>query len=395
MKLKRDIVSLFMCAMCLFSLLSGSFVIVMVNRISPMEHMDVWSVLSYYTWFMIAPVILLALLSWYKRESQALNFLTGMLASAYLGEFMYFVGLAAQFLMEGQKSSFRVTWGFGAYLTVIAWYGITIKCNEKLRRSWMRGLVTFSGIGWVVLLFATGWMNKMAIMAEYFTRFETFQECFGEHLQISLAVMVCAIVLGLPLGYLCYRNRIVNSIVIGILNIVRSVPAIALMIVLVTPLAFLKTTPLGALGVSAFGATPVFCALFLYALFQIVNSLSGALKTIDGSYIKTAKAMGMTNSMIMWKIQIPLILPVLVSGIRVAVVSTFTAASLGTLVGFGGLGVIITMGSSGAVALDMILLGAVPIMAMIFVTNFLFGLLGKWLDRRLGGRASKESTVLD
>ena len=107
--------------------------------------------------------------------------------------------------------------------------------------------------------------------------------------------------------------------------------------------------------------------------------------TIDRDYIKAAKAMGMTNIMIMFKVQIPLVLPVLVSGIRVAMISTFTGASLGTMVGFGGLGTFIRMGDGSAIALDLILLGAIPIMIMIFITDVVFTRLSTWVKMRMTG----------
>ena len=96
--------------------------------------------------------------------------------------------------------------------------------------------------------------------------------------------------------------------------------------------------------------------------------------------------MGMTDRMILFKVQLPMVLPVIISGIRVALISTFTAASLGTLVGFGGLGTFIAMGSNGAVALDMILLGAVPIMIMIFITDFILTKIGDVFEVRISGK---------
>jgi osmoprotectant transport system permease protein len=288
--------------------------------------------------------------------------------------------------MVGKAPAYRVTFGAGSYLILVAWYGMIIKCGDRIPQTWRRHLIALSGVGGIAALFALGWMDKMSIMTEYFARADKFYSAFRDHLGICVVVLIASIIVGLPLGYLCYRGKIIDAVSMGFLNIARSVPSIALIMVMVTPLSLLKNIPfLKSLGVSSFGFTPVFCALFLYALFQIVNSLSGALKTIDENYIKTAKAMGMTDGMIMRQVQIPLVLPVLVAGIRVAIVSTFSAAALGTMVGYGGLGVFITMGSGSAIALDLILLGAVPIIIMIFCVNFVFGALSKWLERRSRG----------
>lgn len=394
---KIDIAALIMSLLALFSLLFvKSFIIVLENRISKMEHVAGSTVLGGYLWiFVLLVVILIALVIW-KQDYESRNFIAGLWASICMGLTMFFMGLATNIQMEGRAITYRVTFGINIYLSLLAFYSVTVKCNEKVSSGWKRNVITFTGMGMIVLLFASGYMNKLSIMTEYFTRKEIFIEALWNHLGIAAVSMLASIVVGLPLGYLCYRYKPVDFVVMGFLNIIRSIPSIALIMVMVTPLSFAKRIPLlEKLGVGPFGFAPVFCALFLYATFQIVNSLSGALKTIDPNYIKTAKAMGMTDAMIMYKIQIPLVLPVLVSGFRVAIISTFTAASLGTTVGFGGLGRIITMGSGNAVALDLILLGAVPLMIMIFVTDFIFTKLSDWLEYCMTGKVKKQESVCD
>lgn len=390
MKKKVDIAALTMSLLAFGALFIKSFVIVLANRISKMEHRSGIPILGGYFWIIVAAMALLILLVFWKDEGEKRNFITGLWASFCIGMIMFFMGLATNILMEGKSSSFRATFGISIYLIVLGCYGVIVKCNENIKTAWKTSVVNFLGIVMTIILFVSGWMNKLSIMTEYFTRQEKFQQCLTEHFTIAMVVMAVSLVIGIPLGYLCYRYKAVDFIVMGFLNIVRSVPSIALIMVMVTPLSMLKSIDfLDKLGVGPFGFTPVFCALLLYALFQIVNSLSGALKTIDPNLIKTAKAMGMTSSMIMYKVQIPIILPVLISGIRVAIISTFTAASLGTMVGFGGLGTIITMGSGGAVALDMILLGAVPVMIMIFATDYIFNKIGYWFECRLNGKQLK------
>lgn len=390
MKKKVDIAAFAMGLLALLSLFIKSFIIVLENRISKMQHIAGMSVLGSYFWIMVVAVLILLVLIVWKGEDEKRNFIAGLFASVCMGGTMFFMGLATNIQMEGRPITYRVTFGVSVYLMLLAFYGVIVKCNGKIQSNWKKNVSVFLGIGIIVLLFASGWMNKLSIMTEFFTRKEKFIECLIQHVNISAIVMIVSLIIGIPLGYLCYRYKTVDFIVMGFLNIVRSIPSIALIMVMVTPLSMLKKIPfLAAMGVGAFGFAPVFCALLLYALFQIVNSMSGALKTIDPNLIKTAKAMGMTSSMIMYKVQIPLILPVVISGVRVAIISTFTAASLGSMVGFGGLGTFIRMGSGGAVALDMILLGAVPIMIMIFIADFIFTKLGYWFECHLNGKHVK------
>lgn len=390
MKKKVDIAALVMGLLALVALFMKSFIIVLENRISKMEHISGRTVLGGYFWIMVAAVLLLLISIIWKKEDEKSNFVTGIWASICMGVTMFFMGLATNIQMDGRPVTYRVTFGISIYLLLLAFYGVIVKCNGKIETGWKKNVTVFTGIIMTVIWFASGWMNKLSIMTEYFTRQEKFMECLVEHVSISLIVMVVSLIIGIPLGYLCYRYKAVDFVVMGFLNIIRSIPSIALIMVMVTPLSMLKKIPiLDELGVGAFGFTPVFCALLLYALFQIVNSMSGALKTIDPNLIKTAKAMGMTSSMVMYKVQIPIILPVVISGVRVAIISTFTAASLGSMVGFGGLGTFIRMGSGGAIALDMILLGAVPIMIMIFIADFIFTKLGYWFECRLNGKDLK------
>lgn len=390
MKKKVDIAAFAMGLLALLALFIKSFIIVLENRISKMEHIAGTTVLGGYFWIMVAAVLVLLVLIIWKGETEKRNFITGLWASICMGGTMFFMGLATNIQMDGRPITYRVTFGVSVYLMLLAFYGVIVKCNGKINSNWKKNATVFLGIIIVIILFASGWMNKLSIMTEFFTRQDKFIECLIQHVNISAIVMVVSLIIGIPLGYLCYRYKAVDFIVMGFLNIVRSIPSIALIMVMVTPLSMLKKIPfLAAMGVGAFGFAPVFCALLLYALFQIVNSMSGALKTIDLNLIKTAKAMGMTSSMIMYKVQIPLILPVVISGVRVAIISTFTAASLGSMVGFGGLGTFIRMGSGGAVALDMILLGAVPIMIMIFIADFIFTKLGYWFECRLNGKHMK------
>lgn len=382
-----DIASVSMALLLCLSLCAGSFVIVMKNRISPMQHIGMSESLGGFAWIPPAAAAVMLLLASVKGRSERINFITGLLASIFAGGAIWLCGTSADILTEGKSSAFRVTFGVGIYIILFACYGIIVKCQGYVPSVRKRTVMLLAGILLTAALFPLGAMDKTSVMIEYYSRSAKFISCLNEHLRLCAAVIISAIIIGLPAGYLCYRYKPFDFLLTGFLNIVRSIPAIGLIIVMVTPLSMLRDISFfKELGIGAFGFAPVFCALFCYALFQIVNSLSGALKTVDPALLRTARAMGMTDAMIMTRIQIPIVLPVLISGIRVAMISTFTGASLGALVGFGGLGVLIEMGSSGgAVALDMILLGSVPIMIMIFAADFALRKLGSSLERRVSG----------
>ena len=107
---------------------------------------------------------------------------------------------------------------------------------------------------------------------------------------------------------------------------------------------------------------------------------------LDKNYIEAARGMGMTSRQIFTKVELPLILPIIISGIRVALVSTILGVIIGAYVGFGGLGMFIVQGTAGF-AIDIVLLVTIPIMLMIFVFDYtLKGIedLIKYFERHRG-----------
>jgi uncharacterized membrane protein len=107
-----------------------------------------------------------------------------------LGGCIFFAGLATNNLMVGHTSTYRVTLGVGIYLIMIASYSIIVKCNEYIDKTWKKRLTGFLGVFIIVVLVASGWLNKMSIMTEYFTRQDKFYQVFWEHLNISLLVVI-------------------------------------------------------------------------------------------------------------------------------------------------------------------------------------------------------------
>ena len=185
-------------------------------------------------------------------------------------------------------------------------------------------------------------------------------------------VIISAIVIGIPLGWIGHKNNKIRSMVSAILNTIESIPSIAFIFLLIYPLSYLnRQLPFAeALGISGLGAAPVFVALLFYALFQIVNTMYGALDSIDDHYIEVGQGMGMTKQQIFWKVELPLILPVMISGIRLSLTITIAGTALGAFAGYGGLGSFILAGSKGF-AIDQILLGTFPILFMILISDAL------------------------
>lgn len=193
----------------------------------------------------------------------------------------------------------------------------------------------------------------------------------AEHLALVAVAMTIAIAVGLPLGIVVTRKAKPGRWILGITNIAQTVPSLALFGFLI---------PVPVLG--GIGSRTAIVALSLYALLPIIRNTHAGLAGVDPAVLEAARGMGMTETQILWKVQLPLALGVILAGIRVAVVTSVGIATIAAAIGAGGLGTYIFRGLS-MVNYQVILAGAIPVALLALLAD---GLLG-WVERRLkGGR---------
>ena len=136
-----------------------------------------------------------------------------------------------------------------------------------------------------------------------------------------------------------------------------------------------------ALGVSGIGAAPAVVALFLYSLLPVVANTVVGLKRVSQAAVEAARGMGMTGWQILSRIELPLALPVILTGIRVVLVQNIGMVTIAALIGGGGLGTFVFQGI-GQTAIDLVLLGAIPIVALAFSAAVLLDALVEVLERK-------------
>ena len=160
---------------------------------------------------------------------------------------------------------------------------------------------------------------------------------------------------------------------LAVLNVIQTIPSIALFGLLMAPLSALAVAVpwLRTLGISGIGLAPAIIALTLYCLLPIVRNTYEGLVQVPHHVVDAARGMGMTERQILAKVQIPLALPVFLSGLRVTIVQALGLAAVAALIGAGGLGSIMFQGLFSN-ALDLVLLGAVPIVVMVVVVDAFF-----------------------
>jgi osmoprotectant transport system permease protein len=233
-----------------------------------------------------------------------------------------------------------------------------------------------------VLALASGLFDQLSIMREYAVNAERFARELRQHVYLALGSLGAAVLVGLPLGIFCHRVPRLRDAILGTLNVIQTIPAIALFGILMAPLgALAAAVPLAErLGIRGIGAAPAAVALFLYSLLPIVANTVAGLKRVSHAAVEAARGMGMTNGQVLLRIELPLALPVIVTGIRVVLVQNIGMVTVAALIGGGGLGTFVFQGI-GQTAIDLVLLGAIPIVVLAFSAAVLLDALVERLDR--------------
>ncbi|MCB0362343.1 MAG: ABC transporter permease subunit, partial [Bdellovibrionales bacterium] len=204
-----------------------------------------------------------------------------------------------------------------------------------------------------------GWKVKYRVV----TRAERLWQRTKEHLLLVFFSLLFAIMAGVPLGIFAEKLPTVGRGILWTVGIIQTIPALALLVVLIRPL--------NLIGLSGIGDTPAFIALFLYSLLPIVRSTHTGFQQISFVLRETASVLGLSRWRRLCRIEIPLALPSIISGIKTAAVMNVGFATLGALVGAGGYGQPILTG----IRLDnysLILEGALPAAVFALIAQQFF-----------------------
>jgi osmoprotectant transport system permease protein len=189
----------------------------------------------------------------------------------------------------------------------------------------------------------------------------------GEHLFLVAIAITLATTVGIPLGILITRKPQLSSPILGIANILQTVPSLALF-------GFLISVPI----IGGIGATPAIFALTLYALLPIIRNTYTGIVGVDPAIREAGRGMGMTDWQLLSQVEIPLAMGVILAGVRVSTAISVGTATIAAAIGAGGLGALIFQGIS-MVNNQLILAGAVPAAAIALIAD---GAIG-WLEHQL------------
>lgn len=188
-----------------------------------------------------------------------------------------------------------------------------------------------------------------------------------EHLWMVGCSILLAVLIGIPLGILITRWPRFNKPVLGSANIIQTIPSLALF-------GFLLPVP----WIGARADRLAILALTLYALLPLIRNTYVGIRGVDRSVIEAGRGMGMTGSQLLWQVELPLALGVIIAGVRVATVICVGLATIAAAIGAGGLGEYIFRGLA-MVNNQVILAGAIPAAIMALLADVSLGLVEKRL----------------
>ena len=191
-----------------------------------------------------------------------------------------------------------------------------------------------------------------------------------EHLWLVGASITLAVLIGVPLGILITRWPGLTKPVLGGANIIQTVPSLALF-------GFLLPAP----WIGARADRIAILALMLYALLPLIRNTYTGIKGVDPAVVEAGRGMGMTDRQLLWQVELPLALSVIIAGVRVATVLSIGLATIAAAIGAGGLGEFIFRGLA-MVNNQVILAGAIPAAALAILADTSLG----WLEKRLSPR---------
>jgi len=338
---------------------------------------------------MVATLLMVCLAAVFLKTPRWAGAAVLVLAALLMPGLLALGGLYAGQVSETQSSLARTALGSAFWvLTLVLWLAVMDALHRMQAGLALRAAVWMS-IGLCVLwLLASGWCDQLSLMKEYANHADIFAGQVLRHLQIVVFTLLPTLCIGLPLGWAINHSAKWQQWLLPPLNIIQTVPSIALFGLLMVPLAWLAAAwPwLAAWGVSGIGLAPAVVALTLYSLLPVVRGAQAGLAQVPVAVLDAARGMGMGAGQIFWSAQLPLAAPVILAGVRTATIQTVGLAAVAALIGAGGLGAIMFDGLFGS-AQDLVLLGVLPIVGLALLLDLGFEVLARWAQPPSGAPA--------
>jgi osmoprotectant transport system permease protein len=356
------------------------FVVFKTNRILPGEArslfqiLPVWAALAFHTVLVFVGVTALGVVSSRVRLALALVGVAAIVLT---------IGAAGDALTPTGNKVVRVSPGPGFWILLVALGLMATDAITRMRPGpGIRVLFLALFAAGAGAVFSSGVLDHLSVMREYQVNASRFASEACQHVFLALTSMAAAVLVAVPVGILCHRVPRLRVGTLGTLNLIQTIPSIALFGILMAPLGALAAAApfVARLGIRGIGTAPAVVALFLYSLLPIVANTIVGLARVAPAAVDAARGMGLTSGQILNNIELPLAFPVILTGIRIVLVQNIGLVTVAALIGAGGFGTFVFQGINQT-AIDLVLLGALPIVALAFSCAVLLDALVETINR--------------
>ncbi|MRW89405.1 ABC transporter permease subunit [Duganella sp. FT80W] len=289
--------------------------------------------------------------------------------------------LALALTLAAASSYAALTWGASTLVTGQDWSRIALSTGAwgTLAAVYIAGFALYAEAPrWLVLpvavlavLASLAPYQHLGVVLEYRIAAATFHEELLRHLLLVAVALPPAMVLGAAIGLLAARKRAFETVLLGAVGLLQTIPSIAL---------FGLLLPLLGLGIK-----PALLAMVLYGLWPIVVHTHTGLTGVPAAMLDAARGVGMSGWQMFWRVELPLAAPFFIEGVRGAMLMLIGLATVAVLVNAGGLGYFLLRGTEQAVP-DLVLLGTLPVVALALGADVVMRLLAWALTAK--GRAA-------
>jgi osmoprotectant transport system permease protein len=240
----------------------------------------------------------------------------------------------------------------------------------------LRAGLLATALGTLGAVLWSGVLADLSIWQEYASRRDAFATAARQHLGLAFGSLATAALIGFPLGLLCHHRMGLRNATLPLLSFLQTIPSLAMFGLMIPILAWVAATVSGAqaIGIAGIGFAPAFLALVLYSLLPVVGNTVAGLAAAPAAASEAARGMGMTQRQRLWRVELPLGLPIILTGLRIVLVQNIGLAVIAGLIGGGGFGTFVFQGLNQT-ATDLILLGALPTVALALTAAIFMDIL--------------------
>ncbi|MFC4257653.1 ABC transporter permease [Marinobacter lacisalsi] len=235
-------------------------------------------------------------------------------------------------------------------------------------------LVVISG-SWLVLLRGDG-LESLSLVREFNARPDKFEQALWTHLTLAFGAVGISAAMAFLLALKMIRSPRWQRPILGTVSFLQTIPSLAVFGLLIAPLSALSSAfpVLQTLGIRGIGWAPAMLALIAYSLLPMVRNTFVAITDVPDHLVDAGRGMGMTETQLFFQVKLPLALPVMIEGVRITTIQAIGLTAVAALIGAGGFGGFIFQGL-GQAAMDLVLLGALPTIALALLADALLTML--------------------